>query len=204
MDELAPIVHRQSTVIDWPALSRVVGGGISSQAAAGHMQADLHFAAHTGLGATLLKASRHASLETFVARELRSSLPMVARACRQNGLTWLWQGPHEWLLLSDELDGPSLAARFAAKLSGLTAAAIDVSDRTLVLEISGAAAQSVISRATSMDLSQLEAAGCCRTRFAGLHVSLFKLDRAPSYGLVVDQALSVHLHSWLESVLTSS
>jgi heterotetrameric sarcosine oxidase gamma subunit len=199
MDELAPIAHRRSAAIDWSSLRGCAHGGIGRST-----QANPRFTAHTALSATLLKASRHAALETLVARELQVPAPISLRVHRRDGITWLWQGPHEWLLLGDEPDGPSLAARFAAKLAGLTAAAIDVSDRTLVLEIEGSEAPDLIAKATSLDLSQLESRGCCRTRFAGLHASLFRLDASQSFGLVVDRALSIYLHSWLETVLTGS
>lgn len=188
MHELAPIEFRRSRAIDWAALS----------------QDAVRFTSHENLSATLLKASRHAALESLVARQLQVNAPIAVRAHRQGRITWLWQGPHEWLLLSDEMDGPSLAAHLGEKLRGITAAAIDVSDRILTLEISGPAAAALICKATSLDLAQLGPPGCCRTRFAGLHASLFRLSGSQDYGLIVDRALSVYLHSWLQSVLASS
>lgn len=193
MDELAPVVHRRTTAIDWAALSRAQSEHLA-----------VRFTEHANLSATLLKGTRHAPFESFVAGELQVAAPISTRVHRQSGVTWLWQGPQEWLLLSDEIDSRTLAAQFAAKLSGLTATALDVSDRTLVLEISGHGARALLAKGTSLDLSQLEANGCCRTRFTGLHASLFKLSGSQDYGLIVDRALSVYLHSWLKAVLDFS
>lgn len=181
MHELAPVPHRRSLAIDWAAMN----------------DASTSFAAHEDIGAMLLKGGRHRDFAAFVARELRVSPPESSRVHLQGDVTWLWQGPREWLLLSNSISGESLAARVGAKLGGLTAAALDVSDRIIILEITGPGARAVISKGTSLDLLQLMPRSCCRTRFAGLHATLFRLDDSETYGLIVDRTASVHLNTWL-------
>ena len=66
------------------------------------------------------------------------------------------------------------------------------------------AARALLAKGTSLDLSQLEASGCCRTRFAGSQASLFAPSGSQNYGLIVDRALSVHVHAWFEAVLAAS
>lgn len=185
MHELAPIPFRRSLDIDW--------GGLGN--------ASLRLAADDGLGAMLLKGGRFCEFESFVARELLPTAPEPARVHRQGDVTWLWQGPREWLLVSESLDGRALAERCATKIGSLTAAAIDVSDRLLVLELSGPEALALVTKGTSLDPALLSPRACCRTRFAGLHATLFRPADAPTYGLIVDRATRVHLHAWLRKVL---
>ena len=131
MDELAPIAYRQSLEIDWAAIG----------------DATLRVTHTTISCATLLKASRHGDHAAFFARNCRQP-PFGARVQRQGNITWLWQGPENGCCsaigrvarahLADERASSLFQQRRAAPF---TAAALDVSDRLLSLEIDGPGAR---------------------------------------------------------------
>jgi heterotetrameric sarcosine oxidase gamma subunit len=188
MHELAPITYRRSLDFDWTGLGN----------------ASVSLTPHEPKAAVVIKGSRRGDFASFVERELQAPASSSIRAHQRDDLIWLWQGPYEWLLISAAQEGAALAARFTQKLTGLTAAALDVTDRTGLLEISGPAAAALLARGTSLDLQSFVSGTCCRTRFANLPATIFMLGDPQAYGLAFDRASRVHLYTWLSRIMAGA
>ena len=134
MADLAAVPFARSSATDWSALSR----------------STLRVSERTLRGALLLKAGRHADLAPI-------QPPPPNTWTSSSDTRWLWQGPREWLLLSEAEPAAALEDRMARLLSHITAAVLDVTDRVLLIDIRGAAASRVFSQGTSLDPALLPA-----------------------------------------------
>jgi sarcosine oxidase subunit gamma len=126
------------------------------------------------------------------------TLPTAANRCHGNDPAALWTAPDGWLLTSQRLNGPSLRELAGAAAGERTAAAIDVSDALVALELSGTRARAVLARGTGIDLSS-DAFGpgqCIRTRLAQLAVIL-RPCTGDSIELIVDRSPAAWLCEWL-------
>lgn len=100
-------------------------------------------------------------------------------ACRSASVTRrsaLWLGPDEWLLIAEGDTPPSLAAELAAALDGEPASIVDVSDRSVAIEVSGPAAEDVLAAFNPLDLAadSFPAGMCTRTVFAKAEIILWR------------------------------
>lgn len=82
--------------------------------------------------------------------------------------------PDEWLLIGDEVCGPKLTA--AAETIPFPLSLVDVSDRTLGLEIAGAAATTLLAAGCPLDLADaaFPNGACTRTIFGKAPVMLWR------------------------------
>lgn len=160
-------------------------------------------AADTGLriaeralkAAVLIKAGRRTSVAAAFT-DHGPILPSPNRWKLNGDAHWLWQGPHEWLITSERMVAAELAGRIESSLARMTVAVIDVTDRTLQLDIHGANAPRLFAKGTSLDPALLPVGACCRTRFAGLHVSVLR-STVDDFSLIADRSMTVYLHAWL-------
>lgn len=178
--DLAHIPHRHSLAADWATLGN----------------SQWRVSASENHGAVILKASRGADLPAH----LREVLPLPAngRCTAHHRILSLWQGPREWLLLTPESESASLAERLNQAMSGVTAVALGVTDRTLLLEVTGPGAMSVFAQGTSLDPQAFGAGKSLRTRFASLTTTVFRAadDTSTGFHLVADRTVALYLHEW--------
>lgn len=161
-------------------------------------------AADTGLrinekalqAAVLIKAGRRSPVAAALADQ-GLALPSANRWSLNGDMRWLWQGPHEWLLTSHTAAAAELTGRIEPMLAGMTAAVIDVTDRTLQLDIHGASAPRLLAKGTSLDPALVPMGACCRTRFAGLHATILRSTSDSDFSLIADRSMAVYLHAWL-------
>lgn len=90
-----------------------------------------------------------------------------------NGVTALWLGPDEWLLICEESSG--VAARLAS-VAGQLFSAVDVSHRNTGLTLEGALAATVLASGCPQDLSlsAFPAGACSRTVLAKAEIVLWR------------------------------
>ena len=181
MLELATIPYQRALVADWSALGN----------------ASLSIRERRGSGAAVLKVGRR------VALPLDSALP-APNTWRQSGdAQWLWQGPREWLAISDSVDSKTMIAQTSPLTSGITATMVDVADRVLGLEVTGTNAAPLLASGTSLDPRRLAPGACCRTRFAALAVTIVIASTDGSFTLIADRASGVYLYSWLQRAIAN-
>jgi sarcosine oxidase subunit gamma len=129
-------------------------------------------------------------------------LPSSADSFTTNGeMACLWLGPDEWLILGPGGDEGGIAARLRSAFGDSHAAAIDVSESSTTISVSGPRARDLLAKGTSIDLHP-RAFGrgrCVQTGFAGANVILRQVDDAPpSFEILVLNSFAEHLWEWLE------
>jgi heterotetrameric sarcosine oxidase gamma subunit len=156
---------------------------------------ELQIAERSLKAAVLIKAGRR-SLVAAALGDHGFTMPAANRWELNGEARWLWQGPHECLITSDTLVAAELARDIESLLARMTVAVIDVTDRTLQLDIHGANAPRLFAKGTSLDPALLSVGACCRTRFAGLPVSVL-CSTVDGFSLIADRSFTVYLHAWL-------
>lgn len=100
-------------------------------------------------------------------------------ACRRaeaNGRFALWLGPDEWLLIVPDADPAPIFAAIEEATAGLPHALVDVSARSVGIELAGEKAAFVLNQGNALDLS-LEAfpvGACTRTLFHKAEIVLVR------------------------------
>ena len=90
----------------------------------------------------------------------------------QNGITALWLGPDEWLLIGPEgTDFVALAAT-----ANVFHAAVDISHRNIGILVSGSGARAAINSACPHDLTEASfpVGACTRTVFGKMEIVLYR------------------------------
>lgn len=129
-----------------------------------------------GLGRAILRC-READI-TLVSGRIDLGLP--SQACLSEsggGLSGLWLGPDEWLLLSFS-PADRWTSELEAKLEGIVHSLVDVSDRQIALAVRGSRAEMILARGCALDLSPeaFPVGMCTRTMFAKTEVVLWRTE----------------------------
>lgn len=143
-------------------------------------------------------ARRHAD-EAGDIRVLDLALPTTPNRCHGDDPALLWMAPDGWLLTASGADGAGLQRAARAACGDRVAAAVDVSDALVALELHGARTRELLARGTGVDLSPdaLGPGQCTRTRLAQLAVILRPRAR-DAFELILDRAPAAWLCDWLE------
>jgi len=88
----------------------------------------------------------------------------------------LWLGPDEWLLLAPDGDAPALVATAIRVLGERAASIVDVSHRTVAIEIRGARTADTLNAfcALDLDLHPFPIGTCTRTVFGKSEIVLWR------------------------------
>lgn len=120
-------------------------------------------------------------------------------AAGEGGITALWLGPSEWLLV---MPGEAAAhmATLREALAGTHHAVTDVSESRAVIGLAGPAAREVLAKGCSLDLHpRLFGPGrCAQSLMARCHMLLHQLDDRPSYDIYVHRSFAEYAWRWLE------
>lgn len=113
--------------------------------------------------------------------------------------TVLWYGPDEWLLICPTGRAPQLVAALRESLGSFFSSVQDVSGGNTVLEISGSAATDLLVKGCPIDLhhTQFTAGQCAQSIIAKTAATLFQIDDAPVYRVVIRRSFSDYLGHWL-------
>lgn len=137
---------------------------------------------HGGSSAAKLTAAPYAARASLrvlaadvaaVSAALGVSLPTKPKTSATGaGITAMWLGPDEWLLIGPEgTDFVALAAR-----SGVLHSAVDVSHRNIGIIVSGPGARATISAASPHDLTDASfpVGACARTVLGKMEIVLYR------------------------------
>jgi heterotetrameric sarcosine oxidase gamma subunit len=109
-------------------------------------------------------------------------------------------GPREWLLVSDQVNGPELEERVVKQHTvGAGLAAVNLSCALKVIRVEGSISRELLSKGCGLDLhSEAFPAGrSTRTRFAQLSVIVDCIDPEPRFDLYLGRSYFPYLRSWL-------
>ena len=106
------------------------------------------------------------------------SLPVVMlTSARANGWNALHLSPDEWLLIG-EASAPDLDPLFAGASGRFALSLVDVSERSLSIDIGGTDPARVLNGACPLDFAQFGAGACTRTLFGKITVMLWRREHA--------------------------
>ena len=127
---------------------------------------------------------------------------LPVEACRFNmvdGRLALWLGPDEWLLIAPNAEPAPIFASIEGALAGIPHALVDVSSRSVGIEISGEQAAFVLNQGCPLDLSlkAFPVGMCTRTVFAKTEIVL--LRHAPDvFHIDVWRSFAAYLWTYLD------
>lgn len=108
-------------------------------------------------------------------------------------------GPDEWLLLAPEQTSEEIIARFANMAESNLHSLVDVSHRTIGIEISGPLAQLTLNAGCPLDLENMEVDRCTRTVMDKAQIILMKLEEQ-RYRLEIMRSFAPFVWSFLKKV----
>jgi sarcosine oxidase, subunit gamma len=132
-----------------------------------------------------------------VKKALGVELPVVPNTTAQgNGLTALWLGPDEWLIV-----GPPGAERaLTDALAGTAPAVTDVSEGRTAIRISGPMARDVMAMGCPLDLDErvFGTGQCAQSHMARTTIIVHQVADDPAYDIYVERSQADYLWTWLE------
>lgn len=162
---------------------------------------DLSIVEHAFLGHVNIRGSLdNENFTQTTEKVLGAPLPVEANTFVEVGdYTILWLGPNEWLVVTTSDRALGLIDELEASLGDTFSAVNDVSGGNTVLEISGDKAQAVLLKGCPLDLHQsvFSTGQCAQTVIAKTGMTLWQVDDAPIYKLIVRRSFSDYLGLWL-------
>jgi sarcosine oxidase subunit gamma len=140
-------------------------------------------------------AARAAAGEAF-------GVPLSESPCRARSVesrAALWLGPDEHLLLGPGGDARILAAALSAALAGIAHSLVDVGQRQVAVQVSGARASEILSNGCPLDLDPAEfpPGMCTRTLFGKAEIVLWRTG-AEEFRLEVWRSFSDYVTGCLQ------
>ena len=180
--------RQESPLIGWPADS----GGQS-----GVQIGERPFQGHVNLrgdadDAAFLKA---------VGGALGSSLPLTPNTVSEDaGLTVLWLGPDEWLIVTPPDGESTIVASLEAALGDIHSSVTDVTGGQTIIRLSGASAKDLLAKGCPLDIHPrvFGHGQCAQTLVAKAMVTILRVDDAPTFDLVVRRSFADYLREWLQ------
>lgn len=127
-------------------------------------------------------------------------LPIKANIFVNSGdNTVLWLGPNEWLVLTPQGEASGLKLSLRAAFGEEFSSVNEISGGNTVLELSGAQARSLLIKGCPLDLhhSVFKTGQCAQSVLGKTSVTLWQLDDAPTYRLIVRRSFADYLGHWL-------
>jgi sarcosine oxidase subunit gamma len=142
-----------------------------------------------------------ASFANAVSGLLGFALPTTPnRTAAGNGLTALWLGPDEWLIVGAPGREATFVPELRQVLAGQHAAVVDLSDARTVIIAGGRDVRDMLQKGTPLDLHPrvFQAGHCAQTALSKANVILHQLDEQPRYEIYVQNSFADYLWNWLE------
>ena len=111
----------------------------------------------------------------------------------------LWLGPDEWLLLAPDGDGPTLGGAASQALGEPPASIVDVSHRTVAIEVRGVRAADTLNAFCALDLEPraFPVGMCTRTVFGKAEIVLWR-TAADTFRIEVARSFAGYVLTCLE------
>lgn len=128
-------------------------------------------------------------------------LPLTPNTVSEDaGLTVLWLGPDEWLIIAPPDGEITIVASLEAALGDMHASVTDQTGGQTVIRISGPSARDLLAKGCPLDLHPrvFGPGQCAQTLVAKASVTLRQIDDAPTFDLVVRRSFADYLRAWLQ------
>jgi sarcosine oxidase, subunit gamma len=119
--------------------------------------------------------------------------------CVNGEKTALWLGPDEWLLLAPEASSEEIALNFSTLGETVPHSLVDVSDRTLAIELSGPQATRALNAGCPLDLENMPVPHCTRTVLDKAQIILVKQEKQ-KYRLEIVRSFAPYVWTFLKKV----
>ena len=138
------------------------------------------------------------------------ALPLDANTVTSKGnKAAVWFGPDEWLLLTPDEEGSTLAKAFSVALDDFHAAVFDISDSRICISLSGRNARDVLKKGCGIDFHprNFGPGQCAQSTLALAHILVRQLSEdkdtgAAAYHLFVHRSFAEYTWAWLEDAAT--
>jgi sarcosine oxidase subunit gamma len=148
-----------------------------------------------------LRLSGKGPAADVVGVELGVPLPVEpGTLARAAGVTVLWLGPDEWLVVGDPDTGLEQRIRAAVgEPAGEPLSIVDVSAARTTVLVAGDRARDLLAHGCALDLhpSRFPAGRCAQTMLAQAAITLVCVDPEPAYWLLVRTSFARYLADWL-------
>jgi sarcosine oxidase subunit gamma len=157
-------------------------------------------AERVGLGLATLAARKGqaGALAAAVQDAYGVDLPESSVVAQGPAVSFIGQGPGQWLAVSETFANDALARDLSARLQGL-ASVSDQSNGRTVLRLSGPRARDVLAKGLPIDLHpRVFVVGSAATSSIGyMGVLLWQVDDEPTYDIAVFRSVSLSFWHWL-------
>ncbi len=134
-------------------------------------------------------------------RALGLSLPKSPNSTvSAKGITALWLGPDEWLVVGPPGSEGKIAVDLRAALAGQHAAITNVSEGRTVIGLAGRHARDVLMKGCPLDVHprEFKTGDCAQSALAKAIIILHQTSDAPAYDIYCERSMADYLWSWLE------
>lgn len=151
-----------------------------------------------GLATVAARKGQAGALKAAVAKAYGVDLPESSAVAQGPAVSFIGQGPGQWLAVSETLANEALARDLSAKLEGLASISDQSGGRT-VLRVSGKRAREVLAKGLPIDLDpRAFPLGSAATSVISLMgVQLWQVDDTRSYDIAIFRSLSQSFWRWL-------
>ena len=132
-------------------------------------------------------------------------LPLTPNTVSEDaGLTALWLGPEEWLIVTPPDGEGTLAAALEGALGDIFSSVTDLTGGQTVVRLSGPRARDILAKGCTLDLHPrvFGPARCAQTLVAKAMVTIMQVDESPTFDLIVRRSFADYLAHWLRDAAT--
>jgi len=117
----------------------------------------------------------------------------------EDGISALWLGPHEWLILAPGGLEAAVLDSLRTALAGHNYAVTDITSGNFGLSLTGLRAKDILAKGCSTDLHQraIRPGFCIQTNVAKANVLIWRPDDTQQFNLVVRRSFAEYLTVWL-------
>ena len=153
-----------------------------------------------GIATVAARKGQAPALKEAVAEAYGVALPESSAVVQGPVVSFIGQGPGQWLAISETLANETLARDLSAKLQGLASISDQSAGRT-VLRISGKRARDVLAKGLPIDLDPraFPLGSAVTSTISLMGVQLWQMDDTRSYDIAVFRSLSLSFWRWLNA-----
>ena len=132
---------------------------------------------------------------------LGCSLPLTPNTVSGDAdLSVLWLGPDEWLIFTPPDGESAVVTSLEGALGDTLSSVTDVTGGQTVIRLSGANARNLLAKGCPLDLHPrvFGPGRCAQTLVAKAMVTIYHVDDAPTFDLVIRRSFADYLRAWLQ------